>query len=312
MRRTMMLGALAIALGLSACDGSGSEGAAEYADTDMAMAEPVIVMPQGPTEATDAAATSAEAGGASSGAPAPEVQPVSTIAYSYRYALDLPADEVNPMRSRHEAACVEAGPRVCQILGSESQAYGDDRVSATLRVRATPAWLTTFRARLEGQADDAGGRIASSQTDAEDLSRSLTDTEARLRALETLRDRLQQLLATRSGPLEQLLQTERELARVQGELDATRSALAVLRDRVAMSQLTITYQSETQFASNSAFSPVGNAFANSLRVFMATLGGLIYLVAGLLPLALILLPVGWLVRRWVRVRRERRPPPPLD
>ncbi len=308
MRRTMMLGALATALGLSACDGGRDNSAAEYGSADVAMMEIAPAAPVSPPQATDAAATSAEAG-ASSGAPAPAVQPVSTIAYSYRYALDLPSDQVNAMRSRHEAACVEAGPRVCQILGSESQAYGDDQVSATLRLRATPAWLTTFRAGLEGQADDAGGRIASSQTDAEDLSRSLTDTEARLRALETLRDRLQQLLATRSGPLEQLLQTERELARVQGELDATRSALAVLRDRVAMSQLTITYQSETRFASNSAFSPVGNAFANSLRVFMATLGGLIYLVAGLLPLALILLPVGWLVRRWVRIRRERRPPP---
>lgn len=308
MRRTMMLGALTIALGLSACDGERDNSAAEYGSADVAMMEIAPGAPVSPPQAMDAAATSADAG-ASPGAPAPEVQPVSAIAYSYRYALDLPSDQVNPMRSRHEAACVEAGPRVCQILGSESQAYGDDQVSATLWLRATPAWLTTFRAGLEGQADDAGGRIASSQTDAEDLSRSLTDTEARLRALETLRDRLQQLLATRSGPLEQLLQTERELARVQGELDATRSALAVLRDRVAMSQLTITYQSETRFASNSAFSPVGNAFANSLRVFMATLGGLIYLVAGLLPLALILLPVGWLVRRWVRIRRERRPPP---
>lgn len=308
MRRTMMLGALAIALGLSACDGGRDNSAAEHGSADVAMMEIAPAAPVSPPQATEAAATSAEAG-ASSGAPAPEVQPVSAIAYSYRYALDLPSDQVNAMRSRHEAACVEAGPRVCQILGSESQAYGDDQVSATLRLRATPAWLTTFRAGLEGQAGDAGGRIASSQTDAEDLSRSLTDTEARLRALETLRDRLQQLLATRSGPLEQLLQTERELARVQGELDATRSALAVLRDRVTMSQLTITYQSETRFASNSAFSPVGNALANSLRVFMATLGGLIYLVAGLLPLALILLPVGWLVRRWVRIRRERRPPP---
>jgi len=307
MRRTWMMGALAIALGVSACDGGREDLAAEYGSADVSMLEIAPAAPAESLKATDAAETSAEAGG-SSGAPAPAVQPVSTIAYSYRYALDLPSDQVNTMRSRHEAACVEAGPRVCQILGSESQAYGDDRVSATLRLRATPAWLTTFRAGLEGQAGDAGGRIASSQTDAEDLSRSLTDTEARLRALETLRDRLQQLLATRSGPLEQLLQTERELARVQGELDATRSALAVLRDRVAMSQLTITYQSETRFASNSVFSPVGNAFANSLRVFMATLGGLIYLVAGLLPLLLILVPVGWLVRRWVRIRRDRRTP----
>ena len=125
MRRTMMLGALTIALGLSACDGERDNSAAEYGSADVAMMEIAPAAPASPMQAKDAAATSAEAG-AYSGAPVPAVQPVSTIAYSYRYALDLPSDQVNPMRSRHEAACVEAGPRLCQILGSESQAYGDD------------------------------------------------------------------------------------------------------------------------------------------------------------------------------------------
>ncbi len=296
MRTMLALGALALCL--TACGPEGAGGSASYDEAAAQMA------PMAPVElrikSADAAADASVPDSAS-----PEVQPANTIAYAYRYALVLPSDQVAPLRSRHETACVEAGPRVCQLLGSETQSYGNDQASATLRLRATPTWLSTFRAGLEGQADAAGGRIASTQTDAEDLTRSLTDTEARLRALETLRDRLQQLLATRSGPLEQLLQTERELARVQGELDATRSALAVLRDRVSMSQLTITYQSETRFASNSVFSPVADAMGNSLRVFMATLGGLIYLVAGLLPLLLVLLPVGWLALRWHRKRRDR-------
>ena len=300
MRRTLVLGALTLCL--TACSGGGDDAAESYdvAAAEMAPSESVNI-----ELATEAAPL--DTGGDS--VPAAPVQPANTIAYAYFYGLELPSDRVAEVRSHHEAACVEAGPRVCQLLGSETQSYGDDQSSATLRLRATPAWLTGFRAGLAADADKAGGRIAQSRTDAEDLSRSLTDTEARLRALETLRDRLQQLLATRSGPLEQLLQTERELARVQGELDATRSALAMLRDRVAMSQLTITYESESRFASNSVFSPVADALGNSLRVFMATLGGLIYLVAGLLPLLLIVVPVGWLVVRWVRIRRARRTPP---
>lgn len=296
MRMMVALGALALCLAGCGVDGTGGSASYEGATADVAPAAPVELS----IKSADAAADTAVAEGDPT-----DIQPVSTIAYAYRYALALPSGQVAPLRSRHEAACVEAGPRVCQLLGSESQAYGDDQASATLRLRATPTWLSTFRAGLEGQADAAGGRIASTQTDAEDLTRSLTDTEARLRALETLRDRLQQLLATRSGPLEQLLQTERELARVQGELDATRSALAVLRDRVSMSQLTISYQSETRFASNSVFSPVADAMGNSLRVFMATLGGLIYLIAGLLPLLLVLGPLGWLALRWHRKRPDR-------
>jgi hypothetical protein len=289
-----------MALCLAACSGGGDEAAESYdaAAADMAPAESVNIelVTEAPVDAS------------SGSAPAAPVQPASTIAYAYFYGLELPSNRVAEVRSRHEAACVEAGTSVCQLLGSETQSLGDDQSSATLRLRAAPGWLTGFRAGLAEDADAVGGRITQSRTDAEDLSRSLTDTEARLRALETLRDRLQQLLATRSGPLEQLLQTERELARVQGELDATRSALAVLRDRVSMSQLTITYQSESRFASNSVFSPVADALGNSLRVFMATLGGLIYLVAGLLPLLLILLPIGWLALRWHRKRRAGSTP----
>src|SRR5690606_6160944 len=126
-------------------------------------------------------------------------------------------------------ACVSAGPAVCQVIGSESTRHGRDSLSARLEIRAVPAFLTPFRARLEGDTTTAGGRVAMVATDSEDLSRSLSDTEARIRALSTLRDRLLQLLATRNAPLEQLLQTERELARVQGELDATRSALEMMR-----------------------------------------------------------------------------------
>ena len=205
MRRTLLLGAMALCL--AACsDGNDAAESYDVAAAEMAPAASVNV-----ELATEAADTDA---GGDAASPA-TVQPANTIAYAYFYGLELPSDRVSEVRSRHEAACVEAGPRVCQLLGSETQSYGDDQSSATLRLRATPAWLTGFRAGLEADADAAGGRIAQSRTDAEDLSRSLTDTEARLRALETLRDRLQQLLATRSGPLEQLLQTERELARVQ-------------------------------------------------------------------------------------------------
>ena len=120
MRRTVMMGALALGLGLSACEGGGNGGSADYAVADMSMAEPVLSIPGGPKEATEAAATSADE--SPSDPSIADVQPVSAIAYSYRYALELPSDQVPSLRSRHEAACVEAGPRVCQLLGSESQA----------------------------------------------------------------------------------------------------------------------------------------------------------------------------------------------
>ena len=302
MRKTAMtaVGLMGLAT-LAGCDGGDQSTA--YSDAS-ATVEMIAPMP-----------------GASAGAPirvdapASAAVPVQTgqIAYVYDYGLEVPAGRAAGLMRQHEQACVAAGPAVCQVVGAETNRYGQDAASASLEMRAVPAFLTRFRAGLEGDAEKAGGRVVMAATSSEDLTRQLSDTEARLRALSTLRDRLQQLLATRSAPLDQLLATERELARVQGELDATTSALAVMRTRVAMSRITIDYKAERKFASESVFSPVGDALKGSLRAFMGTLGVLIYTVAVLAPLGLLIVPLVWAGLKWRRRRlAERKGRRPAD
>lgn len=293
---------------LAGCQPSDGNGAVDAADAVVSME---MMAPAAPPPAM-AVATDA-AGKTASGPPAEVAVRAAQIAYAYRYGLEVPADRGPALMQRHEQACVSAGAAVCQVIGSESTRYGRDSLSARLEIRAVPAFLTPFRARLEGDATAAGGRIALAATDSEDLSRNLSDTEARMRALSTLRDRLQQLLATRNAPLEQLLQTERELARVQGELDATRSALELMRTRVATSTLTITYEATGQLAPDSAFRPVSAALDNALTVFMQALGGLILVFAAILPVALIAVPIIWIVlrrRKAAKVLKAEEPVPP--
>ena len=256
--------------------------------------------------AADASAAAPAAAPSPDAAPSPAAVQAASIAYVYRYGLELPVDRAPELMSRHERACVSAGPAVCQVIGSQSSRHGRDELTARLEIRATPAFLTAFRARLAGDAETAGGRVAMAATDSEDLTRALVDTEARMRALSTLRDRLQQLLATRSGPLEQLLATERELARVQGELDAARSTLEVMRTRVATSRLIIDYRAAGQLAPDSAFRPVSDALDSALTVFMSVVAALILFLAGALPFLIVGAPLVWLLLRWRRrVRAER-------
>lgn len=308
--RLMTVGGLALTAVLAGC-GPGGREAVSFSDDSVNME---LVAPGEGAAAADAAAPAvmratppASSTTAPSDAPPPPAAvQAASIAYVYRYGLELPVDRAPALMSRHEQACVAAGPAVCQVIGSESSRYGRDKLTAQLEIRATPAFMTAFRARLAGDAEAAGGRVAMAATDSEDLTRALVDTEARLRALTTLRDRLQQLLATRSGPLEQLLATERELARVQGELDASRSTLEVMRTRVATSRLIITYTAQGQLAPDSAFRPVTDALDNALAVFMGVIGALILFLAGVLPLLIVVVPLAWLGLRWRRrIRAER-------
>ncbi|CAN7408140.1 DUF4349 domain-containing protein [Brevundimonas sp. LjRoot202] len=305
--------ALCAALALTGCDQPQRVDGFSDETLNVEMLRPPSNYKEAP--AADAAmAPAADAAAAAETAPAApaEIPSGAQIAYSYRYGVEVPADRATDLMRRHEAACTRAGPLVCQVLESESRRYGRDSVTASLELRAAPAWLTSFRATLEADAEQAGGRIAAASTESEDLTRSLTDTAARLRALTTLRDRLQVLLATRSAPLEQLLATERELARVQGELDGTQSALTAMRTRVAMSHVSLSYQSAQQFAPDNAFTPVKQALTGSLAAFMGTLGAIIYALATLLPLFLILGPLiwlGWKHRRKIRVGKKAKTPP---
>ena len=286
MRKELIWAAAASAL-LAGCQDASRQHLEE--SVDMALMEPAP--PAGAASAPGSAAP-------------PVVAP--SIAYAYRFGLELPAEAVPTVMGRHEQACIAAGPSVCQVIGASSSRMGRDSVEARLEMRAAPAYVGRFRAALDGEARGAGGRVSQQAVESEDLTRQLVDTEARMRAMETLRDRLQQLLATRSGTLEQLLQVERELARVQGELDATRSALAVMRTRVQTSRLDVTYSAAGRLAPDSAARPVVDALNSASYAFMTSLGMLILVIASVLPVLLVGAPLIWLLWRWRRRVRARK------
>jgi hypothetical protein len=109
--------------------------------------------------------------------------------------------------------------RVCQLVASGRDGDPLNTLRGSLSLRAEPLWLQPFMKSVQNDALGAAGRVTGQWTTTDDLSRAIVDAEATLRARRVLRDRLQQLLATRPGSLTDLLGAERELARVQGELD---------------------------------------------------------------------------------------------
>jgi hypothetical protein len=194
----------------------------------------------------------------------------------------------------------------CQILAANVNESGPDYVYASLSLRAAPDWLTGFRGGLEGDARDAEGRVAGTTVVAEDLTRAIVDTEARLRAQRTLAERLEGLLATQTDDVGDLLSVERELARVLGEIDSATAQLEVMRRREEMSVLDLSYASAPVPLSRNAFAPLGRAFNEFFMVFAGAAGMIVSLVAFVLPWVIVAVPAVWALRRWWRARRARR------
>lgn len=238
------------------------------------------------------------------------------LAYSYQMGLEIPSARLAGVMDAHVRGCQTAGPRLCQLVGANRSGDPESSMSGTINIRGEPNWLRTFMGGISAQVSAAGGRVLSQATNTEDLTRSIVDTQAHLRAQTALRDRLQQLLQSRPGRLSDLLDVERELARVQGEIDATQSNLAVMRARIDMSELTITYQSAPRSVGSDTFEPLRQALTNFLGIVVGGFAAIIVLIAGLLPFAIVIIPIVWGLLAWRRRRGGRffsqRPEPPAE
>lgn len=251
--------------------------------------------------------TAGGGGGGGVGAPrtgsSQPVDPVSYLAYSYGIGVELPGDRLIGVMDRHAAACRSAGLRVCQLVSSSRQGDPQGSLYGSLSLRAEPQWLLAFMKSVQTDTLGAAGRVIAQSTTTEDLTRQIVDTEATLRAKRTLRDRLQQLLATRPGSLTDLLGVERELARVQGEIDSTDSNLTAMRTRVAMSAVTIEYRSIAGAAASATFEPLRHAVGDFVAAVVESTAGLVVTVGALLPWVTAAVLGVWLL---VRARRRRR------
>jgi hypothetical protein len=242
----------------------------------------------------------------------PETAPAALItapqlAYVFDYSFALPADQIERTLDRDQQACIDAGPTVCQLLGANLDRASEGVASARLEVQATAPWIARFRSGAEAEAKAAGGRVDGAHVQSEDLSRSIVDTEAAVRAKTALRDRMQQLLAERPGKLSDVMDVEHELTQAQADLDATQSELAVMRTRVATSKLSITYNAAGMGAPNGPWRPLHQAANGFLGNAAGVLAALVSLSSVLLPLVLVIGPLVWLAVWFARRRRPARP-----
>jgi hypothetical protein len=231
----------------------------------------------------------------------------SFLAYRYDYAFSLPVKSVASTAKSHAQICMDAGPRLCQVLGSNTHAQSEDYVSASLRLRAEPKWLEQFTGNMIASVESAKGEMTNSGTSVEDLTRSILDTDARLRAQTTLRGRLEGLLETRNAELKDLLALERELARVQAQIESATTTLKVLRKRVSMSAVTINYQTKQVAISSATIGPIGRSFKNFFGTIAYGIASVIDFIAAILPWLILIIPSIWLLRRFWRRRKSVKP-----
>ncbi len=305
-----------VAIGLIALSGCGNAkeaGVSELMQDKAIMVEKersaVDAKPAPSMQAADAAMAEvkSDAGGeaATNATQSPPTINLPMLAYSYSMNVRLPLNKVVPQMRADLDKCVKAGASLCQLVNSESSET-DGSANASLSIRAEPKWLETFKSGVDKDAKSSGGRVMGSSVSSEDLTLEITDTEARLRALTALRARLEKIIAERPGKLADLLEAEKELARVQGEIDSFNSQLNVAKARVQMSILRIEYSAVSSAVNNGIFEPILSAISGFFATMLSVFAFMINALAVILPIAIILIPLGFFGRNYWNMRKAKK------
>ncbi|HVH13744.1 MAG TPA: DUF4349 domain-containing protein [Longimicrobium sp.] len=150
------------------------------------------------------------------------------------------------------------------------------------------------------------GRVETVNVSAEDVGEEYTDVSARVANARRLESRLLDLLESRSGRLEEILNVEREVARVREEIERYEGRLRYLRTRASVSVLTVTlHEPQTVMGARPGDRPIRDAFGIAWRNFVDLVAGLIASLGILVPLGF-LGYLAWRVFRWLRRREGER------
>ncbi len=242
----------------------------------------------------------------------PASPPGQMMAYTYSWGFQVPTGNMEALLNAHKKLCEDAGPAKCYVVNSGISGLGQEYASGSLYLRATEDWVRSFEGGVETGLKPFGATLDSNSRSGEDLTTQIVDGEARLNSLKTMRDRLRELLASRPGRLSDLLEIEREMARVQAEIDSRESIMAALKLRVAMSTITLDYEPKYSAASESIWRPLGDAFSSFLPNLAQSLAAIVLFIGAALPVLIFIVVAIWLLVllvRWFGRRRKPKPRP---
>jgi hypothetical protein len=200
------------------------------------------------------------------------------------------------------ASAAEAAARIAAQHGGY---VADTRVSRSDSGRHTGSLVLRIPADRFADALKALrelGTVRSENVSAQDVTKAYADLETRLKVKRETLERLRDILRRQTGKLSDVLEAEREIARVTEEIEQMEGERRYYDQQVALSTVTVGLVEPEPFATGGSFAPIREAFRDSLEVFAESLGAMIYALSAGIPWV-VAAWVGWKAFRFLRRRR---------
>jgi Domain of unknown function (DUF4349) len=189
---------------------------------------------------------------------------------------------------------------------AESKAARVDagRHGGSLTVRVPAERFASVLATLKGL-----GTVTSETVSTQDVTKAYTDLETRLRVKRDAAGRVQAILNTRTARLSDVLEAERELARLTEEIEQMEGERRFYDQQIALSTISVEISEPSPLLGSGPFHHIREALHQSLEVLVVSVAGLIYALVFLAPWLAVAWVV-WRIVRWVRRRRAPSAAPP--
>lgn len=179
------------------------------------------------------------------------------------------------------------------VAGLELRAESGSRRTATVTVRVPESRFDATLAALR-----TVGTVRSESVQAQDVTEEYVDLSAKRASLARQLDQYHRIMVNTTG-VDQVLKVQEEVERVQLELDRTDGRLRYLESRTDFSRVTLRLEEPAPLA--------GGALPSIVEVLGAGVQGFFTVLAGLVILAVTLLPLVLLgAGAWYLYRRYRR------
>ncbi len=164
------------------------------------------------------------------------------------------------------------------VQSSSMSLYGDNRKTSTITIKVPQTAYESTLSEVRKM-----GTVKSDSSSGSDVTMQYVDLQSRLKNLKTEESRLIDIMAMAKN-VSEILAVEKELSRVQGEIESAQAQLNVLNSQIDFSTITV-YVTEPEPIVSYDWG-VGDAFTEAVHAFVGMIGGLIVLTGYLIPLVL--------------------------
>lgn len=220
------------------------------------------------------------------------------IAMRHRLTVEAAEDDLQTVWESTRALC---GKLDCEMTESSLQKKtGDTSSSASIAMRVAPRDVDKLFEHV-GKA----GVIVQHTSESEDKTAAVIDTEAALNNQTGYRDSLRMMLAKPAATFKDVLEVQRELVRVQSELDALAGKRKLLQAETEKVAVQLSFRAKQSFVSRSMFTPIGSALRQSGMTLAESIAALITISAASVPWVALIAFLVWLGKK-LRFRLRRR------